>query len=370
MSKKHYVVTCRSVRKVSVEGLADQYWYEHDNNPEADVAVPYMHCGKYVEADGKADRPFFYSPGGETEDYPPVGNSPAAEQLICHGGSHEMLTELFTELENEKKDLLVFMFGYHNPFVKEFKHIELLHEKYVAPEGSVIGRILMVTWPSQGFGEYNQEIEHLSFLKSIWKKITGKANSVKSKINSDAVIAGHAQAIFLLKLQSFISGRYKNSTGFRPEMHYIVQSMANHVLEKTGAALNRMNRLAQAKNIFKNLLLTSPDIRSDIFEKSPDYVAATTIGETAVVVYSPDDPILKLGKIAHPTGPSRLGLDGPEKMENIPANTKLLEVRQEKITLPPSDISHRYFEYNNIVINRYNDIFKNVALPAKSTLNI
>lgn len=66
MSKTHYLVTCRSVRKVTVPGLQDQYWYEHAENTSADIAVPHMHCGKYVEVNGMADRPFFYSPAGET----------------------------------------------------------------------------------------------------------------------------------------------------------------------------------------------------------------------------------------------------------------------------------------------------------------
>lgn len=148
-----------------------------------------------------------------------------------------------------------------------------------------------------------------------------------------------------------------------------IQSMAHHVLEKTGVALNSMNRMGQVKNIFKNLLLTSPDISSDIFETSSDFTSMTSIAETSVVIYCPDDPILALGKLFHPTGPSRLGLDGPFNKDRVPPNTKILEVRQHNITLPPSDISHRYFEYNEIVIQRHNEIFRNYILPKADILN-
>lgn len=343
---RHYVATTRRV------GMTDtgEYFYEHESNNPADTANPYFRCGQYVDDDGIPENPWFCHPGNEDYDYVIKDGTPTDEQLTAGEGSAEMFNMLLSELEHAGKDMLIFIFGYHNPFGKERDHLNRLHTKYVSPPESNIGRILMLTWPSQGFGEYNKELGY-------FQKLVSKSGD---QINSDVAVTGKALAVFLCKLKKFMDARYTaNPHLHRPKLNIIVQSMANHVWLRMMEKLTAWNKTALLKSMMSNLMLTSPDIRSDIFQQSELYKRSTDLAERAYIIYSLQDRILRIATVVHGVpGASRLGLTGPDGgLTHLPGNTHLINVNQSMKKLKPVDFNHRYFEYNNAVIDIYNSIF-------------
>lgn len=369
MSKRHYVITTRPVHKVTVENLPDQFWYEHDTNTPADVATPFVRCGIYTDRQGQADKPAFFAPGSEDADYTIGGADPFKPQ----GGSLEQFNLLFNELEQMQKNLLIFMYGFENNIKGELEHLELLHKDYIEKEGSSAGRVLMITWPSQGLLKYNEEIRRSGKIGAFLKKLFGNSSRPDENL-SDAAVTGRAMAVWILKLLQFAEDRYSNPEPgrFRPRISCIVQSMANHVIRFTAAELKRLQKLETVAGIFDDLILTSPDIRDTIFENDNDYRNASVLGKNTWLVYSPQDPVLKKGDWLYPyidpvSGKKqpRLGRNGPASVAGLPPNLFKVEVQQQHIINNPlSDFNHRYFEFNDKVIGFYNSI-ANGSVPKK-----
>jgi len=359
MDYRHYVITTRPVDLVQSDNVQDQYWYRSDENSSAENALPYFRCGQYADMNGVVAAPSFFNPDGEDSDYPANPAPPDPATLQPRGGSLQMLTSLFEELDSQKKDLLLFMFGYNNGLVKEYDHIANIQTNYINNPACNFGRLLMITWPSQCFGEYTEKLGNPGLITNLIDKISGKNPMGKSQeqISSDVGITGNALSVFLLKMNNFIKARY--ASGNAPKIHFIVQSMANHILDQTFNTLQTFNSTEQVHGLMDNLMLTSPDIRNDIFTLNSGYSNATGLARKAFVVYSPQDPILKLADTVHPiNGASRLGLTGPSTGTLLPSNTNTIEVNQTNFKVIPADFNHRYFEYNAAVISRYAAIFQ------------
>lgn len=358
MDLRHCVATTRQVDVVRVPGVQDQFWYRHDGNSSADIATPYFSCGQYIDNNGEPDKPYFFDFRPEVDDYRAItpGALPPA-----HGGSQTMFSNMFYELERERKDLLIFMFGYHNPFVKEFNHVKHLHRHYIEDGNANLGRLLMLTWPSQGFGQYRRELGSIYF---------GGKN--EAGIETDVAITGRALAVFLLKMYHFMHQRYAHAPAgtYVPKLNFIVQSMANHVWGYAAAALADQGHGHTLNGFFSNLMLTSPDIRNDIFQYRPVYAHATSFARRAFLVFSKQDFILKLSDRFHSIpGTSRLGLAGPISDYYVPGNTHIAEVHQHRIGFKPIDYNHRYFEYNREVRDLYAGAFTGGRFDRRFIIN-
>jgi hypothetical protein len=372
MDVKHYVASNRLIDLVKVNGQPDQYWYRFDGNSDADVACAFMRCGRYVDDNGTIAAPFFYPPGAEDADYTAAAFTVGGNK--AKGSSAEMLETLFAELEAERKDLLIFNFGYENRKEKEYNQLRYLHDKYISAPGSPLGRVLMITWPSQGFGQYDAEKGNDGFLKrSLLKLFSAKLpERTREQISNDVKVTGDALAIFLLKLSGFMKERYKNATAatYRPRIHFIAQSMANAILVRCLVRLNELGMQEEVKGLFSRLMLTAPDIPDTVFETEPAYAGGMSIAEEVHVVCSRQDNILKMSDVFHNVaGTHRLGIAGPKDMSKVPANVHKMDIHQSRITFIPKDFNHRYFVYNQQAVDRYLHVFRNSAAEQEVLVN-
>lgn len=373
MSIRHYIATTRQLRLIHPADQDIQFIYNHEGSMNADTATHYFSCGKYAIDDWDTGKASFHDPQHEAGDYLPGASE---EAYSSHHGSLALFTELFDALEKEKKDLLIFMFGFDNKLLKESGHLGHLHKSYIAEGNANLGRILMLTWPSQGKVGYNAE-----------RGYPEGADNYDDTRKSDVITTGRALAVFLLKLKNFMDTRYANTEPgiYRPKMHIIIQSMANCIWDIMARALIRANRLDSLRELFHTLMLTSPDIRNDIFQVSPAYAQATSLAKRAFVVYSKEDNILGLSDfLHHEAATSPLGSLGPANKDFVPANTHMVEVTQPKEWIVvtavksligklrkkkrPIDIIHRYFEYNKEVRDLYTDAFTGKPFEREKTI--
>lgn len=371
MNKKHYVITSRPVKKVSTgNNQPDQFWYPAHKNAKNEQAVNELHCGVYTEHDnGYVRMPWFYDPGPEQYDYSPAATWQSRFQP--RGGSEQMLNALFSELDALNKDVLVFMHGYGNDTPKELQHLELLHLDYVKPEGSAIGRILMVSWPSKGVFKYNSQ----GAAPNIFEQLFKGHKPVLDIINDTSNFAptGDVFAAFLLKLKAFLGMRYGANP--RPKMHLVVQSMANQVLARTAWRLEQYAPIGTLNCLFENLILTSPDLPQNFLDKFDPLKRSLAFAEKSWITFSEQDKTLRLsGNIDADNTQERLGFSGPlNGTKDLPLNTTLINIEQGPTyhRLTPPDYHHRLFEYNSEVINFYRNIFSGaVQTPVEQRLNI
>ncbi|MFL5764190.1 MAG: alpha/beta hydrolase [Bacteroidia bacterium] len=360
MDVRHYVASNRLIDPVKVSGQPDQYWYRFDGNSDADKATVFMRCGRYVDNNGRIAAPSFFSGGDEDKDYDLSSFSSAV--LKAKASSAELFSTLFAELEKERKDLLIYNFGYENRKSREYEQLKDLHEKYILPQSSPLGRILMITWPSQGFGEYDDEIGKDNFFKRTFYKLisTKLPERTPEQINNDVKVTGDALAVFLLKLSDFVKGRYTTAASgiYKPRINFIAQSMANAIFIRCMNRLQELGMQNEVGGLFSRLMLTAPDIPDNVFETEPAYSEGMKIAEKVYVVCSGQDNILKASDVFHNiAGTKRLGISGPRDLSKVPSNVFKMDIHQSRISFIPKDYNHRYFVYNQEVVNRYLEAF-------------
>jgi hypothetical protein len=321
---KHYVVTTRRVSKT-----------DNRYSKNIDRCASFMRCGKYTEGDGVLQQPYFFESGNEDSDYE---NGTSIAALQPGQGTRELFDQLFAELEQSGKGLLLFLFGIDNPIAKELEHVELLHNAYVKNSPD-IGRILMITWPSQGFAgfEYRKELKQ------------------------DVQLTGKALAVFLLKLSAYITTR-RTAGRYVPKLFFMPQSMGHRIVNVMLEHLEQNNQLEQLRHLFDGTILMSPDMPNYALQTNGNplpYKHITQLSKQLCLVFSKQDPILGMAKwfdSDHSTAFRSLGkmglvfpVDGVTQLEVEQVN----DPQKKRYGKNPE---HRYYEFHCGAIEEINKL--------------
>lgn len=329
---KHFVVTTREVIKYG------EIW--EYNNEHPDESMRYMRYGRFSD-DG--DSATFIDPAGttgESEDkhYKFMPKELSEDKLKTGYASRLFFDELFGELETSGKGLLIFLHGISVKEKKEHQHVHLLHHAYVE-NSSNLERILMITWPSQGFAATQYPVE---------KK-------------EDCLRTGRALALFFLKLATEIQYRKDNNL-YVPEIYFMPQSMGHRVVNQMMNFLKYQKAAIydRVRMLFKMIILMSPDMPSRSLRQKTankfDYKYITELAHHTCIFYSKQDWVLKQGEQLN--NEELLGYTGPKEHppEICSYNIKQINTPQMALDLKRTR-AHRYFQYHHKVISEINELF-------------
>lgn len=329
---EHYVLSTRIVGKL--ENKVTYLEKKDVGRRKADIALDHFNLGKYsinVSPDGskrehfKADHPEFvtYNDSEELMDfrkYPDCNFKPDKELSA-------VLQEIFESLKPEDKILYIYLHGFGNDADKELNKQVIPMTECFHPHShnnySNIGKMIFLTWPSQGFLQY------------------------KHGEKEDVSKMGTLAAVFFLKLRNFVKN--KNNplfSNWEPKIVFHAQSMGNKILLH---AVNRINFLQGAGLIKNNILdgffhrivMTGADIDLDALDDEPDNNGEEIHQWTKRVIlfYNKKDRALWISRFIFFSG-KRLGRHiDEETIRELPDNIELVELHGNG----KDAIGHNYF---------------------------
>ena len=337
---KHYVVTTRQV--IALGGNPPLFNYKYEKQyTSSDYAESFLRFGRYQVKENIKKETVFYDPlffnntvNNQDEDDHFEGLTDKTlidiSRTESGAGSELFFNTLFDELDTSKKDLLIFLFGFHNSVRKELKHMNLLHKRFCT-ETSPIGSILMISWPSQGLTGYNEEM------------------------NTDVDNTGRALAIFFLKLSVIIEKR-RQKNQFIPRINFMPQSMGHRIVNSMMNLLMKQNQsmYSKVRGLFNRLILMSPDIEANelSIDSTGSYKHVPELGNITYVFYSTEDPILKMN-----FKNKRMGLIGPTAVPNNIRVCRVIQYGQPPLFELGQTKRHRFFEFDLGFIELLQKIF-------------
>lgn len=152
MSSKHWILTNRPVgRRKNAGGTFEERILDEESE-----ALPVFRVASFSPAK-KGERAFEkledrvqVVEDGYPSSYERLRTAPDARSLAA---TQRMFFEIYEEMKaapRSKKDTLFFIHGFNYSWPDALTHLQKLHELYVKPRTSPIGRIVYFTWPSWG----------------------------------------------------------------------------------------------------------------------------------------------------------------------------------------------------------------------------
>lgn len=324
----HHVISSRPLKSVS-----RGYTYKRPliaTEKNGDAANEFLSFGRYtVEDELKA--PFFVHNGNhpESRDYyfrPDGFHQPGEE-------SSSFLREMFAGLKAEGEDLLyIYLFGFGNNVHSEIhKQLKPLHKHYYKNKdwGSPVGRILLLSWPSQGKAEYKHGEE------------------------KDVEKMGIMLASLMVKLFNYMQADpdqlFEN---WSPKLVFHAQSMGNRILQKMMLELEALEQNGvisenQFNGFFHRLVMTGADLDEDTMyiEQDTPKNGIHALAKRVILFHNKDDKALWISRNIFGSG-HRLGGDEAPDPRRLPDNVDLVLLTRKDAGF----IGHNYFQNKESII--------------------
>jgi len=215
-------------------------------------------------------------------------------------GSKVLFDDLRESMKVDKTDSLIFIHGFNVSFKEALESAAEMGECYArVSENSYRPNIFVFSWPSDG-------------------KMTSYSND-----RSDAEATGYAFARGIMKLSAFLKSTTPKAA-CNQKVHLIAHSMGNYVLRY---ALQQAGKIAGGESlsrIFDNIILTAADEDSDAFEFDYKLARLPELAQRITVYFNSGDLALTISDYTK-GNPDRLGHDGPNKPNEIPAKVVLVD---------------------------------------------
>jgi esterase/lipase superfamily enzyme len=223
-------------------------------------------------------------------------------------GSTLVLSELYSKMtertninlvENRKNDVLLFIHGFKNDLHTALITMNRLYDKYVKPNDSPIGHLVLFTWPA-------------------------RSNLLKYRDDArDAQKTGYALGRGYKRLVDFFKETFKADpkTGepinplCKNKIHFMCHSMGNRVLECMFQQFLSDN--VHMSSVFGEVFLMAADIDFDALEKPKPLYNLIRICDRVHVYYNENDKALWTSETTK-NAFNRLGKFGPMKIDNLP----------------------------------------------------
>lgn len=247
----------------------------------------------------------------------PETGSDGAEGL----GSSAIFARLQRQMQEDRRDVLVYLHGFANSFASALARAAQLGEAYAiarAGGGTYQPHVFAFSWPSNGR------------VAPAWSYFSDR---------DDAEASGKAMARALLRLVDFL-GRVA-PCGQR--LHLVAHSMGNYALRHAVQGLRSLQGDDALKPIFDNACLMAADEDDDALEpERPEKLGLLTrIARRIHVYHSSDDHALTISDRTK-LNPDRLGYAGPRSFSGLSTRITAIDCALVDRTLFPH-LNHQYY---------------------------
>lgn len=336
---EHYVFSSRKV--TTANGKRTYLTDGPANNNGKDGALPYFHIGKYTLKNMQIELPTFLTEDDHKEskdfyEYPDNFFLPKEH-------TSQVFHEIFSSLKESDKILYIYIHGFGNDENKEMnKQVLPMTERYYPHSGNLnspVGKMLFITWPSQGFIEYKH----------------GEKDDV-SKM-------GIMLNVLMLKLFYFVNDKtnplFEN---WKPKIVFHAQSMGCKILQ---TSIHRLNDLIRANvikqnrldNFFHRIVMTGADLDVDTLNDLPDEEGEEIhqLTKRLILFSNKTDFALWISRFVFSSG-RRLGRHLKEEDYHLlPKNLELVKLKRNEVNF----IGHNYFTDEPDIALRLQNLLKN-----------
>ena len=230
-------------------------------------------------------------------------------------GSLDVFTKLRQEMNEQKKDTVIFIHGYNVTFEEAIKAAAKMcnNFKKVNSNRGVNGALF--SWPSDGL-----KTPYIAY-----------AND-----RHDAAISGPAFARGILKLVDFLQGATKEEA-CKQDIHLVAHSMGNYVLRNALQEIIR-EKGTRLPRLFNQIFLMAADEDDDAFEHDSKLKWLPKIAKQVNVYFNRGDLAIAVSDWTK-GNPARLGDDGPRLPSNVPA--KVTQIDCSKVV--KGVVEHSYY---------------------------
>ncbi len=239
-------------------------------------------------------------------------------------GSKDIMFEIKSLMENEKRDTLIYIHGFNTDF-QEALRIGARLDKNMADRGRPM-QVLVFTWPSDG-GAFP------------WKDYIDDRH--------DAKVSGFAFARGLMKLRDFL----KDPANGKPcgqNVHLMAHSMGNYVTRWTVQELRKMSG-GRLPLLFDTVFHMAADEDDDAYEKEHKLEPLLDMCRSVQIYFNKHDKAL-IGSHLTKGQPDRLGSHGVRRPMDLPHKITQVDVGGvERDLIIDPDLNHTYLVYNDVV---------------------
>lgn len=339
---EHYVFSSRKLTNFNGKNVYKTSGLANDDGK--DGALDYFNIGKYKITNFKTELPIFIT-NGEMQEFDEMNDFIEFREDFFTPKEHTsaVFQDVFSALKKDDSQLYIYLHGFGNNAKKEMNKqvIPMTERYYPHPNNphSPIGKMIFLTWPSQGFLEY------------------------KHGEKEDVSKMARMVTVFMLKLFYFVNN--KNNPLFKdwkPKIVLHAQSMGCKILH---TSLERLNFLENANIIKKNrldgffhrIIMTGADLKVDALNDLPDENGEEIhqLTKRLILFSNKTDFALWISRYIFSSG-RRLGRHLKEEdFKNLPPNLELVILERKDVNF----IGHNYFTDEPEIAVRLQNFLKN-----------
>ena len=308
MSTQHWILTNRPVgRRKNAGGTFEERIQDEQNESMPVFRIASFSPGKKGERNFERleDRVEVIE-DGYPSSYESLRSVPDGRSLAA---SKRMFFEMYEDMKaapKSKKDTLFFIHGFNYGWPDALTHLQRLHELYVKPRTSPIGRIVYFTWPSWGsLRSYRKDQEIARPSGQLLGRVFGKTVRFYRDFFEPRADKGGEDP-------EFCGGR----------IHLAAHSMGSQVLAEMVRFIHPYKFLDLA--LFGEVLILNGDIGWRALERKRPLSFLPDIAERVHIYNHQSDDALRISEWTK-NHEKRLGRHGPRSLDRLPPRTLVVD---------------------------------------------
>lgn len=245
-------------------------------------------------------------------------------------GSTRLFDELRESMEEEKRDIIVYIHGFANTFESSLQRAAQIKQNYLIEPRDGAGsaapyepHLFLFSWPTNGR------------ITPPWEYHSDR---------DDAVLSGAAIARVLKRLLDFL----EKPERCEQHIHLVAHSMGNWALRHGLMEIKSLNDSARLSKIFEHVFLMAADEDDDALEFKHKLALLNELARAIHVYHSPDDRVLIVSD-ATKFNPDRLGADGPKTFSGLSSRVTAIDCSKVDET-EFFHLRHQYYRLRKEVI--------------------